>query len=128
MLSVHSVELSRVDNVSWRQGRSRCLCTRGTINLRSTLRNTDEPNNSSTSPIQFSTARPSIYPIGSNAEVVAVKEVREQLLPSASTTEISRDQRIAPREPSASRRSHQRHAAPQGRSHLEVGKGAVAAL
>ena len=100
----------------------------GTINLRSTLRNTDEPNNSSTSPIQLSIAWASICPIGSNAEVVAGKEFRKQLLLTASTTEISRDQRIAPREPSASRRSPQRHAAPQGRSYLEVGKGPVAAL
>lgn len=100
----------------------------GTINLRSTLRNTDEPNDSSTSPTQLSIARASLGPIRSNASEVAGKEVRKQLLPTASTTEISRDQRIAPREPSASRRSPQRHAAPQGRSYLEVGKSSVAAL
>ena len=100
----------------------------GTINLRSTLRNTDEPNNSSTSPIELSIARASICPIGSNAKVVAGEEIGKQVLPTASTTEISRDQRIAPREPSASRRSTQRHAAPQGRSYLEVGKGPFAAL
>ena len=82
------------------------------MNLRSTLRNTDEPNNSSTSPIQFSIAWPPICPIGSSAEVVAGKEFREQLLATASTAKISRDQRIAPREPSAPIRPPQRHATP----------------